>query len=52
MEKGSFKRLIRTLRNWKNEAIQIKRDDVVVVKGKEIKKSGLQSDQDSNNRDK
>lgn len=52
MDKGSFKRLIRTLRNKKHEAIQIKRDDSSIVKGKEIEKSDLQPDEDSHNRDK
>jgi hypothetical protein len=35
MEKGNFNQLVRTLRNWSNEAIIIKRDTAIIPKGKE-----------------
>ena len=38
MSKGNFKQLVRTLRNWKNEGIQIKQNTSTVIKRTEGKK--------------
>jgi hypothetical protein len=48
MNNGDFKQLVRTLRNWKNEGVQIKKDITVVSKRGQGKKSNIQQ-KDNNN---
>ena len=50
MSKGNFKQLVRTLRNWKNEGIQIKQNTTSVSKGTESKKSNIRLKTDNNSR--
>jgi hypothetical protein len=50
MEKGDFKRLVRTLRNWKNEGIQIKRNDPAIDEGTKIEEDNIRSHEDGDDR--
>jgi hypothetical protein len=50
MEKGNFNQLVRTLRNWSNEAIIIKRDSAIIPKGKKRAKSKVRPEADSDSR--
>ena len=50
MNKGNFKQLVRTLRNWKNEGIQIKQNITSVTKGTESKKGDIRPETNNNTR--
>lgn len=50
MEKGNFNQLVRTLRNWSNEAIIIKRDTTVIPKGKKRPKPKVRLETDGDSR--
>ena len=44
MSKGNFKQLVRTLRNWRNEGIQIKQIISSIPKGTEGKEGNIRPD--------
>ncbi len=48
MSKGNFKQLVRTLRNWKNEGIQIKQNTTSVIKRTEGKKGDIRPEANNN----
>lgn len=48
MNNGNFKQLVRTLRNWKNEGVQIKKDTTALSKGRQSEKSNIQQSNNSN----
>jgi len=48
MNKGNFKQLVRTLRNWKNEGIQIKRDITPITKRTKSEKSNIRPESNNN----
>ena len=51
MNRGNFKQLVRTLRNWKNEGIQIKRDITPVPKRAQGEKGHIRRETNNNFRE-
>jgi len=52
MNKGNFKQLVRTLRNWKNEGVQIKEDKVIIPKRGKSPNNKVQRQTNDNLREK
>lgn len=52
MNNGDFKQLIRTLRNWKNEGVQIKGDTTFIPKRGKSKESQIRQQKNDNIRKK